>query len=238
MQYHTADLQCLCMESFVYKQLSLTTWRNTKFTKMLAYENFQDDNISQKKTHLIPAFRWGLSALRHGIQISMEAILLATQRDPQNDWTATQNGVNYDVFAQAPLETSTRKSNVHSKTINAWSDWFLKKKKVSMVKVLRHNSNGKTAKQTTKKWHVLPLWCNWWHVAIMQSHTTDLKCSWSAGITLPATYRGNPNTPGRIQYQSTALNVWRRPPMMSHWPRLRHPGFFGYFWPSVWPCSC
>ena len=27
---------------------------------------------------------------------------LATQRDPQNDWTVTQNGVNYDVFAQAP----------------------------------------------------------------------------------------------------------------------------------------
>ena len=27
---------------------------------------------------------------------------LATQRDPQNDWTATQDGVNYDVFAQAP----------------------------------------------------------------------------------------------------------------------------------------
>ena len=27
---------------------------------------------------------------------------LATQRDPQSDWTATQNGVNYDVFAQAP----------------------------------------------------------------------------------------------------------------------------------------
>ena len=28
---------------------------------------------------------------------------LATQRDPQNDWTATQNRVNYDVLAQAPL---------------------------------------------------------------------------------------------------------------------------------------
>ena len=27
---------------------------------------------------------------------------LATQLDPQNDWTATQNRVNYDVFAQAP----------------------------------------------------------------------------------------------------------------------------------------
>ena len=28
---------------------------------------------------------------------------LATQWDPQNDWTATQNRVNYDIFAQAPL---------------------------------------------------------------------------------------------------------------------------------------
>ena len=28
---------------------------------------------------------------------------LATQRDPQNDWTATQNRVSYDVFAQAPF---------------------------------------------------------------------------------------------------------------------------------------
>ena len=29
---------------------------------------------------------------------------LATQRDPQNDWTATKNRVNYDVFAQAPFD--------------------------------------------------------------------------------------------------------------------------------------
>ena len=28
---------------------------------------------------------------------------LATQRNSQNDWTATQNRVNYDVFAQAPF---------------------------------------------------------------------------------------------------------------------------------------
>ena len=33
---------------------------------------------------------------------------LATQRDPQNDWTATQNRVNYDVFAQAPLSLLTQ----------------------------------------------------------------------------------------------------------------------------------
>ena len=31
---------------------------------------------------------------------------LATQRDPQNDWAATQNRVNYDVFAQAPFQKS------------------------------------------------------------------------------------------------------------------------------------
>ena len=31
------------------------------------------------------------------------AFRLATQRDPQNDWTATQNRVNNDVFAQAPF---------------------------------------------------------------------------------------------------------------------------------------
>ena len=33
---------------------------------------------------------------------------LATQRDPQNDWTAIQNRVNYDVFAQAPLYANRR----------------------------------------------------------------------------------------------------------------------------------
>ena len=32
---------------------------------------------------------------------------LATQRDPQNDCTDTQNRVNYDVFAQAPLVYSS-----------------------------------------------------------------------------------------------------------------------------------
>ena len=41
---------------------------------------------------------------------------LVTQRDPQNDWTATQNGVNYDVFAQAPFTRSDRsifKTDLH-----------------------------------------------------------------------------------------------------------------------------
>ena len=39
---------------------------------------------------------------------SMEAILwLATQLNPQNDWSGRQTRVNYDVFAQAPLPTTT-----------------------------------------------------------------------------------------------------------------------------------
>ena len=38
----------------------------------------------------------------------MEAILLATQQDPQIDWTATQKRVNYDVFAQAPLQSGQK----------------------------------------------------------------------------------------------------------------------------------
>ena len=45
----------------------------------------------------------GLYALRHGIQFQWKPFWLATQRDPQNDWPATPNRVNYDVFAQAPL---------------------------------------------------------------------------------------------------------------------------------------
>ena len=35
-------------------------------------------------------------------KFQLKPFWLATQRDPQNDWTATQNRVNYDVFAQAP----------------------------------------------------------------------------------------------------------------------------------------
>ena len=38
----------------------------------------------------------------------MEPFWLATQLDPQNDWTATQNRVNYDVFAH-PLLSSVVK---------------------------------------------------------------------------------------------------------------------------------
>ena len=68
----------------------------------------------------------GLCALCHGIQILMEAIWLATQRDPQNDWTATQNRVNYDVMAQAPCicrYRSTELFDTERNNINTKNYW-------------------------------------------------------------------------------------------------------------------
>ena len=47
---------------------------------------------------------------------------LATQRDPQNDWTAAQNRVNNDVFAQAPLTShdSANYKRVTNTMNNLW----------------------------------------------------------------------------------------------------------------------
>ena len=45
-------------------------------------------------------------ACAHDVMVSKfqwKPFWLATHRDPQNDWAATQNHVNYDVFAQAPF---------------------------------------------------------------------------------------------------------------------------------------
>ena len=52
---------------------------------------------------------------------------LATQQDPQNDWTATQNHVNYDVFAQAHFQkkpqNKCKKKLVKCATKDAWLCW-------------------------------------------------------------------------------------------------------------------
>ena len=65
---------------------------------------------------LVVLFRWmakksarANGACAHSVMVSKfqwKPLWLATQRDPQNDWTATQNRVNYDVLAQAPLQIS------------------------------------------------------------------------------------------------------------------------------------
>ena len=52
----------------------------------------------------------GNGACAHYVMVSKfqwKPFWLATQRDPQNDWTATQNRVNYDVFAQVPFGLDT-----------------------------------------------------------------------------------------------------------------------------------
>ena len=50
---------------------------------------------------------WGKNgACAHYVMVSKfqwKPFWLATQRDPQNDWTATQDRVSHDVFAQAPF---------------------------------------------------------------------------------------------------------------------------------------
>ena len=60
-----------------------------------------------RKVHRAPSNLNGACA--HYVMVSKfqwKPFCLAIQRDPQNDWTATQNGVNYDVFAQAPFVTN------------------------------------------------------------------------------------------------------------------------------------
>ena len=72
---------------------------------------------------------------------------------------------------------------------------------------------------------------SWCHLAIMQGHATDSKCSWSARITSKATYRGKTDVPGRIQNNFTTTHL---APMTSHRPHFS-PKIFR---PSVWPRSC
>ena len=78
----------------------------------------------------------------------------------------------------------------------------------------------------------------WCHLAFMQGHASDSKCSWSARISSYATCRSKPITPRRIQDHFTASNSWRLAPVTKCQPHLCHPGFFGHFRPSVWPSSC
>ena len=49
--------------------------------------------------------RWALCALHHGIQNSMDAILACHPRLSKNKRVVWQFRVDYDLFAQAPLDT-------------------------------------------------------------------------------------------------------------------------------------
>ena len=57
-----------------------------------------------QKTQGLDSLKYGACA--HYVMVTKfqwKPFWLATQRDPENDWTATQTRVNYDVFAQAPI---------------------------------------------------------------------------------------------------------------------------------------
>ena len=77
------------------------------------------------------------------------------------------------------------------------------------------------------------LWRQWCHLAIMYSHTSDSKCSWTARIRSSATCRSKPITPGRIQDHSAALNSWRLAPVRWYRIVVWHSRFFGHFRPSA-----
>ena len=66
--------------------------------------SFQMPVISPDEDMFQPA-QWPGACAHHVVvsNFQWKPFWLATQRDPQNDWTATQNRVNYDVLAQAPF---------------------------------------------------------------------------------------------------------------------------------------
>ena len=73
-------------------------------TKGRTAEHGRSPQNRQRRSATVNAHPNGACA--HYVMVSKfqwKPFWLATQRDLQNDWTATQNRVNYDVFAQAPL---------------------------------------------------------------------------------------------------------------------------------------
>ena len=67
-------------------------WHKASCVQMLFLDLFESKNGACAHYVMVSKFQW-------------KPFWFTTQRDPQNDWTATQNRVNYDVFAQAPLST-------------------------------------------------------------------------------------------------------------------------------------
>ena len=78
--------------------------------KVVRTNNTQSKVIDTEESRLIHNERTN-GACAHYVMVSKfqwKPFWLATQQDPQNDWTATQNPVNYDVFAQAPFVSLTQ----------------------------------------------------------------------------------------------------------------------------------
>ena len=77
-------------------------------------------NSVEKKSHASSTTN---GACAHYVMVSKfqwKPFWLSQQRDPQNDWTATQNCVNYDVFAQASFRkwSALEKSSDRLESVN------------------------------------------------------------------------------------------------------------------------
>ena len=95
-----ANIECGWVSSCPPIKTSIPKYRDRHVTCDNSYNSMNAVWIKFRVKFVV---QWGLCALRHGIQISTKPFWLATQRDPQNDWTATQSRVNYDIFTQAQV---------------------------------------------------------------------------------------------------------------------------------------
>ena len=90
--------------------LKIVTHQGIAFMSVFRLHVCYIHSCTTPQAHSINAFSLlPNGACAHYVMVSKfqwKPFWLATQRDPQNDWTATQNRVNYDVFAQAPSLSS------------------------------------------------------------------------------------------------------------------------------------
>ena len=146
----TQDLICQLLGVFVQRyNHSLSELQNTSGPfSFLLFQGCWSDGVLDV---------CGNGACAHYVMVSTfqwKPFWLATQRNPQNDWTATQNRVNYDVFAQAP---SLRQLRVLFVCVNTHS--------ISLSLSLTHTHKHmrvRTHTRTHPSLHVLSAWFRCW----------------------------------------------------------------------------
>ena len=105
-QMNSARLECpdFTLEKFCEQRLS------GKETNVENGQSWSSWSEFQNFKNIVSCVDWSLYAVWNGAcahyvmvsKFQWKPFWLASQRDPQNDWTATQNRVNYDVIAHAP----------------------------------------------------------------------------------------------------------------------------------------
>ena len=96
-------MSSICFELFLFLESFKLFWNGSQIIKVHATTPHLW-HTTVFIAHLGDSGRNGARA--HCVMVSnfqWKPFWLATQRDPQNDWTATQNRVNNDVFAHAPF---------------------------------------------------------------------------------------------------------------------------------------